>query len=228
MNEEHTSAEATGVEIAASSNPQVADEATVTRGPRGHRGEVRERILAVARQTFIDLGYDEATIRQIARDADCDAALISYYFGTKQRLFTACFDLPIDPAQDLLSILLPDPYTAGERLVRYAVELYEKRLTSDTMVALMRALMTDAMTSQRFKHYVRKDFLDKISAKLGVESAAAEQFELAVAQMYGVATMRYIVRLEPLASMPVEQLVAELAPVIQARIDRIMRDYLPK
>ncbi|MDF1489669.1 TetR/AcrR family transcriptional regulator [Tessaracoccus caeni] len=197
-----------------------------TRGPQGQRGEVRERIAKAARSAFIELGYDDATIRHIARLAGCDAAMVTYYFGSKQRLFRECFNLPSDPASEILQLFLPDLSTAGERLVRHALVMYEERVTSDAMLALMRALITDASTSQRFRTYIRTDVLDKVTAYLGAGREVAEEIELAIAQMYGVAVLRYVVQLEPLASMPRERVVRTVAPFIQARIDRIAREYL--
>ena len=128
-------------------------------------------------------------MRQIARSAGCDSALITYYFSTKQQLFRACLDLPSDPASDVIALLAPGPSGAAERLVDYALDLYEHHLTSDAMSALMRALATDAETSQRFRAYISTEVLG------------------------------YIVRLEPLASMPREQVRAQLAPLIQPLID---------
>lgn len=185
---------------------------------------MRDRIRTIARQEFIAHGYDATTVRQIARAAGCDAAMVNYYYGSKQRLFRQCFNLPADPAQEMLELLLPDPTTAGERIVRHVLALYEQHLTADTMGALMLALMTDATTTQRFRGYIRTEVLDKVAASLHGGPEVAEQIELATAQIYGVVVMRYFVRLEPLASMPRERLVAELGPFIQARINRIFRD----
>lgn len=47
--------------------------------------------------------------------------------------------------------------------------------------------------------------------------------ELALATLYGIVTMRYVVRVEPLASMPRERLVAELSPLVQGRIEQVWR-----
>lgn len=193
------------------------------RGPHGERGEVRTRILTAARAEFVEHGYDAATMRAIARSADCDSAMVSYYFGSKQRLFRACFDLPSDPAEEILALLLPGPEGAAIRILDFALVLYEERLTADTMQALMRALITDATTSQRFRTYIRTDVLDKISSVLGGGKELGEQIELSMAMLYGVAVMRYLVRLEPLASMPREQVIAEVAPIIQTRIDSLAR-----
>ena len=192
------------------------------RGPHGVRGEVRTRILTSAREEFIDHGYDDATMRAIARRAGCDSAMVSYYFGSKQRLFRESFDLPSDPAEEILALLLPGPQGAAHRIMDYAMVLYEERLTADTMQALMRALITDATTSRRFRTYIRTDVLDKVSAFLGGGKDFDEQIELSLAMVYGVAVMRYLVRLEPLASMPRDRIVAEVAPVIQARIDALV------
>jgi hypothetical protein len=90
------------------------------------------------------------------------------------------------------------------------------------MVALMRALITDVTTTQRFRRYFRTEVLAKVEEYLGANHEVAEQLELAMAQIYGVATMRYIVHLDPVASMPRERLVQELAPFIQARINRFL------
>ena len=191
------------------------------RGPRARRGQMRERIREVAREQFVTRGYDGTTIREIARQVGCDSAMVSYYFGAKQRLFRECFNLPLDPVDFVLENLKDGPQGAGERMTRHALQLYEEQFTADTMRTLMHALMTDANTSQRFRHYIRHEVLECVRRELGATKHMAEEIELAISTMYGVATMRYIVRLEPLASMPVERLVRELAPLIQYRIDRI-------
>ncbi|MFT0848915.1 TetR family transcriptional regulator [Actinomycetaceae bacterium L2_0104] len=182
---------------------------------------MRERIREVAREQFVTRGYDGTTIREIARQVGCDSAMVAYYFGAKQRLFRECFNLPLDPVDFVLENLKDGPQGAGERMTRHALQLYEEQFTADTMRTLMHALMTDANTSQRFRHYIRHEVLESVRRELGATKHMAEEIELAISTMYGVATMRYIVRLEPLASMPVERLVRELAPLIQYRIDRI-------
>ena len=191
------------------------------RGPRGKRGQMRDRIREAAREQFIAHGYDGTTIREVARRAECDSAMVSYYFGAKQRLFRECFNLPLDPVEFILTNLQDGPQGAGERVVRHALQLYEEQITADTMRILMTALITDVTTTQRFRHYIRDEVLEALRIKLSAPRQLAEEIEIAVAAMYGFATMRYIVRLEPLASMDSERVVREFAPIIQYRIDRI-------
>lgn len=191
-----------------------------TRGPSARRGEVRQRILQAARAEFLEHGYDATTMSQIAKQAGCTPAMVTYYFDSKQLLFRECFNLPLDPAQMFLEILTEGREGAGERLARRALQLYEDELTADAMRALMQALMTDAATSQRFRDYVRHDVMDVVVTKLGFAKELVEEIEFAMATAFGVVTMRYIVRLEPLASMPRERLVQQLATLYQHRIDR--------
>lgn len=197
------------------------DEKKDKRGPKAGRGEVRAAILAAARQEFIDHGYDGATMREVTRKVGCDNALVAYYFGSKQLLFRECFNLPLDPAEEIMGQLSAGPEGAAERIVRHALWLYEERFTEDTMRTLIKALMTDAATSQRFRNYMRNDVLAKLAEGTKYSDRMAEEIELAMATMYGIVTMRYIIKLEPLASMPRERLIREVAPLLQFRIDRV-------
>lgn len=219
------------VEISDSNNA-TSSVSKIHRGPSACRGEVKQHIIAAARSEFVTQGYDHTTLRSIARGAGCDPALITYYFGTKQKLFRACMDLPLDPASEIIALLMPGPKEAARRLVDYILDLYEHKLTSETLTALMRALTTDTSTSQRFRTYIRTDVLEQVSDYLATDPADArrlgEMLELLLSMLYGVVTMRYIIALEPLASMPRQRIHATLTPFIQERIDEIFASLLPQ
>lgn len=189
------------------------------RGPAAARGQIKERIRIAARAEFIEHGYDGATVRAIARRAGCDSGLVSYYFESKQKLFRACMDLPLDPAAEAIRLLSGGPEGAARRILSYAVHLYEETLTAETIFALMRALMTDAATTRRFQTYIRTEIIDAVGRYLGADEGFGEQISLTLGTMYGIATMRYIVKLEPLASMPAERFIDLLEPILQDRID---------
>jgi len=55
------------------------------------RATVQEVILDAAEQVFADSGFHGATTRAIAECAQANAALIHYYFGSKEALFEAVF-----------------------------------------------------------------------------------------------------------------------------------------
>lgn len=54
-------------------------------------GDTRESILDAAEDLFSKHGFYGVTIREVAREAGVDTALVHYYFGTKRELFDAVF-----------------------------------------------------------------------------------------------------------------------------------------
>ena len=64
------------------------------------RSGTRERILGTAERLFAEYGYDGVSVRQIGAAADAQIALISYYFGTKDRLYRAVFENRISPVSE--------------------------------------------------------------------------------------------------------------------------------
>ena len=81
--------------------------------PEGPSSNVREAMLDAAEQTFADLGYAGATLREVSQKASVTQALISYYFGSKFGLFEEVFlrrGRKISDARlDNLSALLQQP-----------------------------------------------------------------------------------------------------------------------
>lgn len=210
------------------------------RGPRGARGRMRDQIKQVAERQFIARGYDGTTMRSIAKKAGCDPAMVSYYFGSKQRLFRECFDLPLEPLEQVLQLWEPGIEGVAERLLDFAFTLYEERLTKNRMKALMRALITDAETTQRFRSYIRDNLqkgvvqlLDSLAPylppaqKRQLEVRFPMLIEILMSMIYGVATMRYIVQLEPVASMERSELQNRLAPILQTQINNLAREIFP-
>ena len=62
------------------------------RPPKGSSsGDTAETILDVAEDLFSKHGFYGVTIREVAREAGVDTALLHYYFGTKRGLFDAVF-----------------------------------------------------------------------------------------------------------------------------------------
>lgn len=225
-----------------SSSPQKndANSAVKGRGPRGARGKMREQIKKVAESQFIARGYDGTTMRSIAKGAGCDPAMVSYYFGSKQRLFRDCFDLPLDPLEQILQLWAPGIEGVANRLLDFAFTLYEERLTKDRMKALMRALITDAETTQRFRAYIRDNLLKGVAQLLDAVDPNLDSYtrqllearfqtlvEILMSMIYGVATMRYIVQLEPVASMPREELQRSLSPILQSQIENLAHEVFP-
>src|SRR5437879_13871297 len=108
-------------------NPGSAPKRT---GRRPGSADTRNEILAAARAECARRGYEKAAVRGIARAAGVDSALVHHYFGSKDRVFMAAMEFPIDPLV-VLEQVAGDPAEVGERLARLVVGLWETPAVRD-------------------------------------------------------------------------------------------------
>jgi AcrR family transcriptional regulator len=183
-----------------------------TGGPRSEG--TRRAILGAARATFAARGYEQATIRAVAARAGVDASMVMRYFGSKAGLFTAAVTMDLQ-VPDLRSV---PASRRGELLVRHFVSRWEDPLHDDEMIALLRTGVTSETVAKRLQAVLGQLITEPIAA-LGYQRAA-ERSTLIAAQLLGLALCRYILRFEPLASLPADDVVAAVAPSVQRYLTR--------
>jgi AcrR family transcriptional regulator len=176
-------------------------------------GDRRTAILAAARSEFAAKGYDASSVRGIARQADVDPALVHHYFGTKEKVFVAAMALPFDPAERLPQVLAGDPAQLGERLVRLFLGIWAEPDFRTPMLGMLRSAFTGEQGATLLREFVGSALLGRVVQAIGPVDPLRVQ--AAVAQMVGVVILRYVVRLEPLASADPEEIVALVAPTVQ-------------
>lgn len=183
--------------------------------PRGGATDARERILDAAVAEFEAQGYDAATIRSIAARADVDAALVHHYFGSKADLFTAVIDAPMQPARILPELLDGDLDTAGERLARFLVDLWEQPDFRRRGIAVMRAMMGSKRTAGILVGFVSREILRRITTRLGGGDEARRRAGLVASQIVGLIVTRYVLELPPIAEATPDEVVAAVGPTLQ-------------
>jgi AcrR family transcriptional regulator len=183
------------------------------RGRRPAGEDTRTALLDAARAVFAEQGYEGATVRAIAARAGVDAAMVNHWFGGKQGLFAAAMELPIDPGEVVATVLEGGPDTVGERLVRTFVTVWD-RTGGGPFAALVRSVSSHELAARMLREFVTGVLFGPVAARLGVESPALRA-ALCGSQIVGLGMMRYVVRLEPLASADVETVVAAIAPNLQ-------------
>jgi AcrR family transcriptional regulator len=192
-------------------------------GRRPGNQDTREAILTAARAAFADRGYDGASIRQIATSAGVDPALVHHYFGAKDQLFLATMEAPINPAEFLPKIFEPGLDGVGERLVRTFIGVWDSP-AGTTVAALVRSAMQHEWSARMLREFLVTQILRRATRTLNLDPAEApKRASLVASQMIGLAMLRYILKLEPLASMPEDEIVRTVAPTIQ----RYLADPLP-
>ncbi|MBL1077338.1 TetR family transcriptional regulator [Nocardia sp. 2] len=168
----------------------------------------RAAILAAARERFARDGYDRATIRAIAADAEIDPAMVMRYFGSKDKLFAlaAEFDLQL-PNFDAT----PEA-ELGTALVTFAVHRWE---SDETLPALLRAAVTNEGAADKMRAIFSGQVMPMLLSRSVDPAEAATRAGLVGTQMLGLALCRYILALPPVAAMTPEEVIAWLGPTVQ-------------
>lgn len=186
---------------------------TTARGrgrPRGGGGERRDQILAAARARFARAGFAATSLREIAADAGVDAALISHHFGTKSALLAATLDLPFDPAERLAAVIDGDLEHLPERMVRTFVTSWDEH--PEVFAAAFRS-GDAAPVATIAREVVMTAIRDRLQGPDRDLRAA-----LVTSQIMGLGLQRWVLRLEPVASAAVEDLVRVHAPAVDALV----------
>ena len=188
------------------------------KGRRRGSPDTRESILDAARRLFAEKGFDATTVRAIAAEAKVDPAMIHHYYGTKDQLFAETIQFPIDPNVLISQIVAGGPDTAGERLVGAFVRVWDSPVGA-AGVALIRSAMSHEWTTRLLREFFTTQILRRVIAELKLDPKDAQlRVNLVASQMAGLAVMRYIIKIEPLASLPPEQVVAAIGPNVQRYI----------
>ncbi|MEX3100360.1 MULTISPECIES: TetR/AcrR family transcriptional regulator [unclassified Streptomyces] len=217
-----------GTSTTASAGPEAARTPSEPPAPTRRRGrprrteaasgETREKILAVAREEFSERGYEKTSVRGIAKAAGVDSALVHHYFGTKEQMFAAAVEDAVAPALDAPDILVDGPLEeTGERFARFVFGVWENPTTRTPLLAILRSAVTNETAAAVFRRLIASQLLRRVAARVDLPDAELRA-ELAAAQLVGCAMLRYVIKVEPLASADVEQLIARVAPVVQGHL----------
>lgn len=182
-------------------------------GRRPGDSGTREAILSAARESFGANGYTGTTIRGVARAAGVDPALVHRFYGSKESLFAATLDLPADPGVILPPLLDEGLDGLGERVVRTFLTLWDATPGQGPMLALLRSAVTDEKAAELLRDFLTRVVMGPLARAAGGDSPDLRA-SLVASQMVGLAVSRYVLRMEPLASTPPDELARHLAPTL--------------
>jgi AcrR family transcriptional regulator len=183
------------------------------RGRRPGAPDTRATILDAARSAFAEKGFAGTTIRGVAAQAEVDASLVHHYFGTKDDLFLAAMELPFDPRRAMAPAVVGGLDGAGERLLRAFLSLWDDPEVSPVLVGIVRSALQPG-GERLLTEGIVPVLLLPVGEALGIDRPEV-RMPLVISQVAGLILTRYLVGLEPIASMPAETVVATYAPVIQ-------------
>ena len=176
--------------------------------------DARERIAAAAVHEFGDHGYDGATLRAIAARADVDAALVHHYFGSKADLFAAVAGFPMRPDIEVPAILRGDRDQAGERIVRFVLQSFERPEVRKRGIMLLRTAVSGKLTAPLVTGFLSRELIPRVAGALDGPDAELRA-TLVASQIAGLLIARYVVKLPAMADASVDELVARVGPTVQ-------------
>lgn len=186
------------------------------RAGRWRTGQVnRQRIIEAARERFMRDGYERATVRAIAADAGVDVAMVYYFFDNKEGLFTAStLTGPEHPLHQLATLLDEGTERVGERLARRFLEHWEQGAVFEPFLTLWRSAAIHPEARKVLHDSLAGPIAERVATEFGVADAEL-RVELVASHLAGLAFARYQLKIEPLASTSIEDLVGRLGPTLQ-------------
>jgi AcrR family transcriptional regulator len=192
--------------------------------PRG-ASDTRERILSSARELFARNGIGNTSIRAVAAAARVDSALVHHYFGTKEKLFAAAVHIPIDP-MDVIGPLREVPIEElGHALPSMLLPLWDSEIGAG-LVATLRSVVAGSEVNL-FRTFIQ----DVIAGEVGTRvddppGSGIIRIQYVASQLIGVVMARYILELEPFASLPADRIARTIAPNLQRYLTGDLPDAL--
>ncbi|MFF6994932.1 TetR family transcriptional regulator [Streptomyces sp. NPDC008313] len=211
-------------------------------GRRPGDSGTREQILESALHLFADRGYARTTIRAIAESAQVDPALVHHFFDNKEGVFDAAVNssLSVSSVFDGMVVTAsemelgpgdvaagaaeaadgPDDGTsAASWLARTYLSFWENEDTRYAMTAIYRAGLADSATADTLRARVEAS-TKSWAAQSGYKDRpdADTRAALASGHLVGLALMRYILGIHPLATMEFEEFLAWVVPALELRL----------
>jgi AcrR family transcriptional regulator len=189
-----------------------------TRTPRTGRrrgaSSSREAILDAARRLFAERGYVGTSMRAIGMEAGVDAALIVHFFGSKAGLLGEAIEWPFDPEEEMARIVARGRHRIGEELARLVVRTWDREGDRNAIMTLLRAATIEPAAAELMREFFQRRLYPPLVRTLRVPDAELRA-NLAASQLLGLGIGRYVLRLEPLASMGEDDIVRWLGPILQ-------------
>ncbi|SHG62546.1 transcriptional regulator, TetR family [Jatrophihabitans endophyticus] len=187
------------------------------RGRPAHPTGARDAILAVAQRRFVREGYEAVTLRSVAAEAGVDVAAVSYHFGSKKGLFGAALALSTNPADVIAEVFAGPAATAPQRLVRRVLQAWDDEEDGAKLRRLGQRAVGDPDVARLVREMFEREMTPVIVGHIGGADAQLRAATV-ISVIGGLIIGRYLVGIEPLASLPADELVARLAPLVRVAL----------
>jgi AcrR family transcriptional regulator len=178
-----------------------------TAGRRPGNVDTRGEIVEAAKRVFAAKGYDGASLRAVAREADVDPALVHHYFDGKASLFVAAMALPFDPRtiqqhEHPTAAAVGPGASAGVIVITGFLTMWDHAEgTGSSFAACVAGMASSTSVADAMREFVAERVWNNIPINEGEDEALARQRQALVSsQLMGLAFTRYILRVPPIST----------------------------
>ena len=173
----------------------------------------RDLVLRAAKRQFARHGYEKTTLRAIARDAHVDPSMVLYLFGSKAELFRESMRLILDP-DVLVAAFGSGDGDVGYRVARTYLRIWEEPDSAASMTAMLQSATANPDAHEAFRSFMQNYVFTAVAGALGGGKESRLRAMLAATSLVGTAMLRYVMRIPPLASLHVDDVVALIGPAV--------------
>src|SRR6202034_2356466 len=173
--------------------------AAAAAGRRPGNVDTKSEIVEAAKRVFAAKGYDGASLRAVAREAEVDPALVHHYFDGKASLFVAAMALPFDP-RSVPVHEHPDgtasSTSAGTMVITGFLTMWDHAEgTGASFASCVSGMAASTNVADAMREFVAERIWEKSPVNEGESDEVTRQRRALVSsQLMGLAFIRYILR----------------------------------
>lgn len=184
-------------------------------GRRPGETRTREAILTAARVCFAERGFDATSLRRIAETAGVDQSLVHHFYGTKENLFLQALELPGKIEEAITAAAQGGLDGIGERVVRAHLSVWDDVSSRPALMTMVRSAAIHRAAAARLRETATGILARALGGVITGEDAMLRTSMVAT-QLVGLAMMRYVAHLEPLASADTDTVARHYGRAVQA------------
>jgi AcrR family transcriptional regulator len=189
-------------------------------GPAGRRPgnvDTKSEIVEAAKRVFATKGYDGASLRAVAREAQVDPALVHHYFDGKAALFVAAMALPFDP-RSVPMHEHPNASTTspGAMVIRVFLSMWDQAEgTGSSFASCVAGMAASTSVADAMREFVAERVWERTPVIEGEgEDRTRQRRALVASQLMGLAFIRYILRVPPISTTTPEEIAGWAGPTL--------------
>ena len=189
-------------------------------GPAGRRPgnvDTKNEIVEAARRVFATKGYDGASLRAVAREAQVDPALVHHYFDGKAALFVAAMALPFDPRSvPMHEHSDASPTSPGTMVIAVFLSMWDQAEgTGSSFASCVAGMAASTSVADAMREFVAERVWERTPVIEGEsEDRTRQRRALVASQLMGLAFIRYILRVPPISTTTPEEIAGWAGPTL--------------